>query len=1010
MIAERFRVQAATTPDALAIADGGVRLSYAELAYEAETFARGLARLGVRPGQSVGLAGYRSVHSVVAVVGTVLAQAAYVPISPSSPARRLRQILAKSEPRLIVCGPGALASLAGALPDRAPVVGSAKVLAVGAGGTPDATDGGADAGAGALAPAYVMFTSGSTGEPKGVVVEQRGVVRLVCEPDHVWLRPGARMAHAAALEFDASTLEIWGALLNGGSLHVADVETVTRPARYAAFLRRERVGFAWLTAPLFHRMTDHDPAMFRGLRTLMTGGDVVSAAHAARVLAANPELELYNGYGPTENTVFTTVHRITAPVPETVPIGSAVRGTELHVCDENGRPVRDGTEGELWVSGSGVARGYLNDPVLTEARFPGGRYRTGDRVSRDPDGLLHFHGRFDHQTKIMGNLVEPAEVTAALVSLPAVRRAHTVALRDAAGEARLYAYAVTEGTGPETGPDALRATLAGLLPTYLRPALVMAVDELPLNANGKVDTTALPDPLASAADARPADAAAVDGVTGAWCAALGFTPDSLPPDGNFFDLGGDSVRLAAVLDHIDRCTGRRLSFRQAYAAATVSGMRALLDEAERSDLPIPRGTGTTGPTHPSQRGLYALWQADPESLAYNIPVRVDLEGDVDRDRLSTALQALVNRHDALRTRFTADVGGVTQEVLGEVRAVLEDGAGQEGFVRPFDLGVPPLLRGRLVGRRLYLDLHHIVVDGESVRVLVQELLELHEGLRQEPPRTRWLDAARWCDEHAAADLAHWLSRLEGAPRAGALVTDRPRPPRPGRAGGRVHRDPVAAGPVEKAARAHGTTPFVVLLAAYATTLARTGGLTDLVIGTPMRARPHPDLAEVVGMFVTTVPLRVRVPDGTTVSELIADLHRGHQEALDHQSAPFDRLVRGLGVRRPEARAPLFDAFFALQNLDSYAFAAGGLKGTLDFLHPGTARFDLNLQVHARPDRMTFDLEYATELYEASTADHLLNTVLQTLDEIIREPESRILRRPRACNHVNDADFDFGAVR
>jgi amino acid adenylation domain-containing protein len=412
------------------VADGDTRLTYAELAERAETFARGLRGLGVRPGDLVALAGRRSVQGVVALVGTVLAGAAYLPLNPSYPAPRLRQIVRKARLRHLVCLPDARAALAAALPDGPLPRPVAEVTAIGRTRPPEPVPSGPP---GKEPPAYVMFTSGSTGEPKGVVVEQRGVLRLVCSPEHTWLRPGERIAHGAAPEFDASTLEIWGALLGGGSLHVADLETMARPEAYAAFLRRERIRFAWLTAPLFHRMADHDPAMFGGLRALMTGGDVVFPAHAARVLERCPALELYNGYGPTENTTFTTVHRITAPVPDPIPVGRAVSGTELYVCDPSGRPVPDGTEGELWVGGAGVARGYLHDPRLTADRFPAGRYRTGDRVTRDPDGVVHFHGRADQQVKIMGNLVEPAEVTAALLALPAVSRAHTVARRTAAG-------------------------------------------------------------------------------------------------------------------------------------------------------------------------------------------------------------------------------------------------------------------------------------------------------------------------------------------------------------------------------------------------------------------------------------------------------------------------------------------------------------------------------------------------------------------------------------------------
>jgi amino acid adenylation domain-containing protein len=1000
-LAERFRTQAARYPDHIALAEDGARHTYAELLADAEAFASGLARAGVRRGALVGIAGERSASFVTAVVGTVLAGAAYVPLNPAHPAARLGRVVAKADLRLVVRTGGGPGPDATAFPASARLVTSAELRSGGDGtATPAAPDDGV--------PAYVMFTSGSTGEPKGVVVGQAGVIRLVCGARYAALSAQDRIAHGAAPEFDAATLEIWGALLNGAALHIADTETMTRPALYGAFLRRERITFAWLTAPLFHRMTDHDPGMFADLRTLITGGDVVSPQHASRALEHCPGLTLCNGYGPTENTTFTTVHRITRPVPEPIPIGSAIEGTELSVRDDRGEPVPDGVEGELWVGGAGVARGYLNDPELTAARFRDGRFRTGDRVTRDAAGVLHFHGRADQQVKIAGNLVEPAEVTAALRTLPEVRRAHTVARRDAAGQARLTAYAVTDGTGP--GP--LRTALARLLPGYLRPAHLLVLDELPLGPAGKVDTARLPVPAEAAEETSDED---VPTLPRLWAAALGCRTSDLAPDSDFFDIGGDSLKLARLLDLIDRRMGRSLRFADAYAASTLHTMARRLETAPTAVPPVPVGTGPTGVAHPAQRGLYTLWQAEPASLAYNIPIRLDFDGPVDPERLRAALRTLIHRHDALRTRLHVDATGLRQEVLDDVAWECEtvppgDPAAElDGFIRPFDPAVPPLLRARLAGPRLYLDLHHLIADGVSVRVLVRQLLDLHEGGDPARPTVRWLDAAAWCAERAARDHGYWAARLDGMPGAGTFVTDRPRPPRPGDTGARERRDPVAASLLNRVARSHRTTPFVVLLAAYATTLARTGGLTDLVVGAPMHGRSHPDLADTVGMFVTTVPIPVRITPGMRLAELVAGLDAEHRRALDHQHFAFDELAAVRGAR-PGTRNPLFDAFLALQNMDIYAFAAGNLRARLELLPTGSPRFDLNLQAHDHPDRLVVDLEYAGDLYAPESATHLLDSVLAAVAELDTAPDGPVLRSPAVPDHADEADFDYGAVQ
>ncbi|MFJ9559193.1 amino acid adenylation domain-containing protein [Streptomyces fuscichromogenes] len=1036
-LAERFRAQVAQYPDRVALAEDGAVRTYAQLLADAEAFASGLTRLGVRRGTLVGIAGGRSASFVTALVGTVLAGAGYVPLNPGHPAVRLRRIAAKADLGLVVRtgdGPGPEAA---ALPERTRLRTAAQVLDEGAA---DATLPVSDE----TVPAYVMFTSGSTGEPKGVVVGQAGVIRLVCGARYAGFRPEDRIAHGAAPEFDAATLEIWGALLNGAALHIADAETMARPALYAAFLRRERITFAWLTAPLFHRMAEHDPGMFARLRVLMTGGDVVSPKHAALALEHCPGLELYNGYGPTENTTFTTVHRVTRPVPEPIPIGRAIEATDLFVCDDRGDPVPDGTEGELWVAGAGVARGYLNDPELTATRFRDGRYRTGDRVTRDAAGVLHFHGRVDQQVKILGHLVEPAEVTAALRTLPGVRQAHTVARRDAAGEARLIAYAVTDGTG--AGP--LRSALARLLPGYLRPARLLVLDELPLGPTGKVDHSRLPEPDEGGRgdDGGPADAGKTageggpgdtgrtadmggpggEGVPGGedvpslyrlWAVVLGCRVSELDPDSGFFDIGGDSLKLARLLDLIDRRMGRSLRFADAYEAGTLREMARRLQAAPAAVPAIPAGTGSTGPVHPSQRGLYALWQARPDSLAYNIPIRLDFEGPLDPERLRAALRTLVRRHDALRTRLFVDATGLRQQVLDDVELAWESVPPGDpdtelaGFVRSFDPAVPPLLRARLAGSRLYLDLHHLIADGVSVRVLVQQLLDLHEGEAEAAvrPAVRWLDAAAWCAERATRDHGYWVRELDGMPGAGTLVTDHPRSPRPGDAGARERRDPVAAALLTRAARSHRTTPFVVLLAAYATTLVRTGSATSLVVGAPMHGRSHPDLADTVGMFVTTVPVPVRITPGMSLAGLVSDLDATHRRALDRQHFAFDALAAGRGVR-PGTRNPLFDAFLALQNIAVYAYSAGNLRARLELLPTGSPRFDLNLQVHDRPDRLVADLEYAGDLYTPDSAARLLDSVLAVAAELDTAPDGPVLRGPAVPDHADEADFDYGAMQ
>ncbi|BCK70611.1 hypothetical protein Srufu_045640 [Streptomyces libani subsp. rufus] len=1003
---------------------GDRRISYAELDEQASAVARGLVAWGAGPGTLVGMAYERSAEAIVAMLGIVLARSAYVPLNPAGPPRRTEQIVRESGLHLLLCTAGDRERMAAAMPPGVTVLG-----------TDEATrPGGREA---ELPPledepssvAYVMFTSGSTGRPKGVMVEHRGVLRLVKDADYLPLGPDSRFLHGAALEFDASTLEIWGTLLNGGTLYVADRETMLVPWRYGRALSTAGITTAWLTAPLFHRMADEDPGVFAPLHTLLTGGDVVSPAHARRVLARNPGLRLLNGYGPTENTTFTTVHVVDGPDgglgEGPLPIGRPIGGTTVVVRDEGGRPVPDGTVGELYTAGAGLARGYLGQPALTRKRFvdvDGTRhYRTGDLVSRTPDGLLHFHGRTDDQVKISGNLVVLSEVNAALMTIPGVTEAWTRAVEQGDGERRLVAYVVAPGADDET----VRTAATSALPSYMRPGRFVRVPALPLNQNGKVDWRALPDP---GPDHCPGHTAALTaaqaGLARHWSGVLGLPEEVIGPEDDFFALGGDSIRLGQLVGRIARESGVLLPLDRAFAARTLAAMSEAVQTAGTGPY-RPIGARVTGPAslHPHQRGLYAIWQADPGSLAYNVPVRLDIQGPLEPDRVRDAVREVVRRHDALRMRFVVDGETVRQEALDDVEPSFEyhegdAGAAIAGFVRPFVADRPPHLRALLVRtardrHALYLDAHHAVLDGVSLRVVVDELLALCTGRPLGPRPLPYAAAAQWCHDRlgtdqGSADEAYWLSQLAGAP-VPALPTDRPRGPRRAMRGAVRTRELTGTHVklLRTVAGRYRTTLYSVLLAGYVAALSRVTGEDDLVVGSPLSGRIHPDLDAVVGMFVGTVCLRARWDEDTTLGQLIEQLDARSREAQRHQSQPFDRLADLLGTRRDPVRNPVFDAFFALQNIDFHTFRQGELGISLELLNPGTTRFDLNLQVHPTQDHLVLHLEYAADLFDASSADYVLDQYVLALADI----ETDAARSPVRARLAGEAlvrcpDFDF----
>lgn len=1029
LLEDLFTKQVRRTPDALALIDGDTRLTYAQLHERAGELAAGLAAAEVGRETLVAMAFPRSAEAVVCTLAIVLAGGAYLPVSPDFPGDRLRMMLQDCRAGLLVCAPDLQDTLAPAVPPGMRIT------------TPgELADGGRRAGRTApTAPAprpadhsplaYVMFTSGSTGRPKGVLVEQTGIVRLVRDSDFHRFAPGDRLLLTGALEFDAATFEIWGCLLNGATLCVADTETLLVAAALKDKVREHGITVMWMTAPLFNQTVDTDPGVFAGLGTVVVGGDVLSVRHVRALHEAYPALRIVNGYGPTENTTFTTTHLVRPGEPGPFPIGRPVAGTTVLVLDPAGAPVPPGGQGELYTGGAGLARGYLGSPDLTAQRFVtlGGEryYRTGDRVSADAAGLLYFHGRVDDQVKIRGHRVEVKEVEAVLLGCPAVRDACVTVASDE-GRKHLVAYAVlAEGA---TAAE-VRAQLAERLPAYLRPDHLVVMARLPLNANGKVDKAALPPATPGSPVAAPAAGPAHPDLTpgqrrlaGLWDSVLRLGGRDLGAQDDFFALGGNSLSVGALIGRLLDHEGIRLSFREVFEHRTLAAMAEAVTRQTPGavgagpawpPVAVPEGTPTA--LHPQQYGMHTHSRVAPASVAYNVPVRLDLHGDLGPADIRAALTEIVRRHDALRTRFLDTPDGVRQEVRPAGPVPLEesgteahpdDAAVLATFVRPFDLATEPPLRALVVPvgdrhHRLYLDVHHIVFDGVSLRVLAEELTELLSGGPLPEAKSGYAEASRWfadrlADGAYAAEERHWLEVLADPPRLD-LPTDHPRPAVRSEAGAveRLELTEDRAEAVARTARATGSTPYAVLLTAYSAALMRLSGRYDLVCGSPMSGRVRPDVEQIVGMFVNTAALRLTVTAIATLGDLLAVAHDRHQEALEHQAVPFDRIVAGLGLPRDPSRLPLADAFFALQNIDFQTVAREGVTTEVQLLHTGTCRFDLNLQAFQRPGGFVLELEYGTALFSASSAQYLLRSVTELIDDLDRSPHTPVSGRMKA---------------
>jgi len=623
-----FEAQVDRAPDALAAVCGDERATYAELDRRANRFAHELMNRGVRPGQRVGLCLDRSIDAIAALLGILKTGAAYVPLESTYPKDRLAFIAQDAAIAALITS----RALRPRLPDRGCpellVDADAAAIAQSSDARPDVP------GITGESPAYVMYTSGSTGQPKGAEILQKAIDRLVIDVEYVSLGPKERLLFAAPLAFDASTFEIWGALLNGGAV-VCYPEPVPTPRGLKEIITRHQVTTAWLTAALFNAVVDEDVSALKGLTQLLTGGEALSVAHVRRAMAALPDTQLFNGYGPTETTTFAVVHRIPRDLPAdaaAVPIGKAIRLTALHVLDPQGRAVKDGEPGELFIAGDGLAGGYINRPDLTAERFvanpfsPGERmYRTGDLVKRDPDGTVHFHGRIDTQVKIRGYRIELGEIEAALQRHPAVKAAVVQAL-ERGGEKRLVAYCVPSGTnGVRPKDQVIGKWLGESLPDYMVPRAFVWMDAIPVTSNGKVDRRALPAPdlgrPSLSNEYAPPETKLEKELCSLWGDLLGIS--EVGATDSFFDLGGSSllaVRMVSrlrertghdlpVLEVFERPTARALAKRMESGGNGASGLEAALKK-------ISTRTADRGPVAiigmvcrlPGATGISELWQ------------------------------------------------------------------------------------------------------------------------------------------------------------------------------------------------------------------------------------------------------------------------------------------------------------------------------------------------------------------------------------------------------------------
>ncbi|HCJ7672678.1 TPA: non-ribosomal peptide synthase/polyketide synthase [Pseudomonas aeruginosa] len=1024
-----FEAQAGLTPDAPALLFGEERLSYAELNALANRLAWRLREEGVGSDVLVGIALERGVPMVVALLAVLKAGGAYVPLDPQYPADRLQYMIDDSGLRLLLSQQSVLARLPQSDGLQSLLLDDLERLVHGYPAEnpdlPEAPD----------SLCYAIYTSGSTGQPKGVMVRHRALTNFVCS---IARQPGMlardRLLSVTTFSFDIFGLELYVPLARGASMLLASREQAQDPEALLDLVERQGVTVLQATPATWRMLCGSERVdLLRGC-TLLCGGEALAEDLAARMRGLSAST--WNLYGPTETTIWSARFRLGE---EARPfLGGPLENTALYILDSEMNPCPPGVAGELLIGGDGLARGYHRRPGLTAERFlpdpfaaDGSRlYRTGDLARYRADGVIEYLGRIDHQVKIRGFRIELGEIETRLLEQDSVREAVVVAQPGVAGPS-LVAYLVpteaalvdAESARQQELRSALKNSLLAVLPDYMVPAHMLLLENLPLTPNGKINRKALPLPDASAVrDAHVAPEGELERAMAAiWSEVLKL--GHIGRDDNFFELGGHSLLVTQVVSRVRRRLDLQVPLRTLFEHSTLRAYaQAVAQLAPAAQGGIVRCARDSSPQLSfAQERQWFIWRLDPHSAAYNIPVALRLKGPLRRDALQGALDLLVQRHETLRTTFVEHDGAPRQVIHPTLPIAIEErrppvaGEDLKGLVeteahRPFDLQRGPLLRVLLLPLAtdecvLVLTLHHIIADGWSMQVLVDELIRVYAALRHdEPPALaelpiQYADFAAWQRQwmdggERERQLGYWVSRLGGEQPLLELPSDRPRPQQQSHRGRRIGIPLPAelAEALRRLAQAEQGTLFMLLLASFQALLHRYSGQNDIRVGVPIANRNREETEGLIGFFVNTQVLCAELDGQLPFRELLRQVRRAVVEAQGHQDLPFEQLVDALQPERSLSHAPLFQVMYNHQRDDHRGsrFASLGELEVEDLAWDvQTAQFDLTLDTYESSNGLLAELTYATDLFDASSAERIAGHWLNLLRSIVARPEARI---------------------
>lgn len=1015
--------QAEKTPDRIAVVFENNTLTYRQLNEQGNRFAHQLRERGVGPDVIVGLMTRRCHHAIAGVLAIMKSGGAFLPLAPDNPVQRNHRILVDSGTDIVLTQthltdnlPGGVKTIAIDTDERGNVVDRLF--------SPEPVPGST-----LQDLAYVIYTSGSTGAPKGVMVTRDGFLNAA----FAWRREyrlaemEVNLLQLASFTVDVFAGDVARVLINGGKMVICPEEQRIDPAALCLLIQRHEISLLESTPGLIMPLMDHirgNKIPIDSLQLLIVGSDICSLEDFKRLLRDfGNKMRILNSYGVTEATIDSLYYECRSrklPANVKIPVGKPMANMKVYILSRHKRLQPVGIAGELCIGGAGVARGYLNRPELTAERFihlnkSYRTYKTGDLARWLPCGNVELLGRIDRQVKIRGVRVEPEEIRERLLKYPTVSDAAVTAFDDGCGDKHICAYIVPVGT---IDIDQLKTNLAEHLPMYMVPSYFVEIGKLPLSTNGKVNVKALPHPHArdNVNTCTTPGTKTERTLVGIFSEMLSLREEAIGIFDNFFDIGGHSLKAAMMQTKIHRLTGVKIPMTEIFSRATVSRLAQFIDTARKKrTAPIKQTEKKLFyPLSYAQQRLYMLHKREPGSILYNIPTVVSLEGELNIGRLDMAFRDLVKRHESFRTSFDMVDKKPVQRVHREVPFVMEFyditmdlhvevAAIVKNFIRPFDLSRSPLLRVGIIRIKenkhaLMTDMHHIISDSFSTRILVDEFVRLYNGGKLPPLPIQYRDFTLWQHREKNKGLkkqeGYWLEQFnDHVPKLG-LRTDLTPENHIKFTGSRyfIQLDAQLTSRINRTSVATGTTLQHVLLAIYFILLSRCTGQSDIVVGCPANGRSHADLLAVIGMFVNMMPLRNRPQGNKRFREFLREVSDNAFNAYENQDYPSEQLVRRLGLHGDVAGNPLFNVAFALQTIEnthedqSNQSAIGGLTVKTVEFDQNVSIFDLTLR--AVEDRgsgiISMELEYKNALFESETMEKYARHYIEIAQQVVKD--------------------------